>query len=276
MQSYSYLLEKLTFYLGIFIAIVLLIETFFSFLIYKKTYKKELLVNFITGAVSIFTMGFIKTFVTTVLMFKVYEYRLYDSGIHWYTWAIGFLAYTFYDYFTHVLYHRVRFFWCFHAVHHSIQYMHSSAGFRVSVLDIFSLRIFLLLFPLFGIHPLVYFIIYTATKFWGVVIHVNEKYINKIGFLGYILVSPNTHHLHHGSNKMYIDKNYGEVVPWYDMMFGSYVTEIEKPRYGSVNAREELNFWDSQLYEFRRLYADLKKEKKYKNKLRILLYPPSV
>jgi sterol desaturase/sphingolipid hydroxylase (fatty acid hydroxylase superfamily) len=152
--------------------------------------------------------------------------------------------------------------------------MNSSAGFRASVLDIFSLNVLLLLLPLFGIHPLVYFIIYTLHKFWGMFIHVNERFVNKLGILDYLLVSPSNHHLHHASNEPYIDKNYGELVPWYDMIFGTYVKEKEKPVYGTVQVQTELNFWDSQFFEFRRLKADLKNAGNLRTKLGYLFKPP--
>jgi sterol desaturase/sphingolipid hydroxylase (fatty acid hydroxylase superfamily) len=274
MNHYQSFADQLTFYLSIYITVLILGEAFFSFLLFKKTYKKELMVNLITGGVSIFTVGLFKTYIFSSLFIRVYDYRLFEIGLHWYTWVIGFFAYTFYDYFTHVLYHRVRLFWCFHSVHHSIQHMNSSAGFRASVLDIFSLNIFLLLLPLFGIHPLVYFIIYSIHKFWGMFIHINERFVNKIGFLEYVVVSPSNHHLHHASNPPYIDKNYGEFVPWYDMLFGTYVQEKEKPSYGTVNVQTELSFWDSQLFEFRRLLADMKTAHRLKTKLQYLFNPP--
>ena len=274
MEIYQHLADRLTYYLGIYIVILVLGETIFSFVLFKKTYKKELLVNLVTGGVSIFTTGFFKIYIFTSLFVKVYDYRLFEIGIHWYTWVIGFFAYTLYDYFTHVIYHRVRLFWCFHSVHHSVQHMNSSAGFRASVLDVFSLNIFLLLLPLFGIHPLVYFIIYSIHKFWGMFIHVNERFVNKTGFLEYILVSPSNHHLHHASNTRYIDKNYGELVPWYDMLFGTYVQEKEKPDYGTVSIQRELGFWDSQLFEFRRLNKDMKSAGSFKTRLKYLFYPP--
>lgn len=274
MDHYQTLTDKLTFYLGIYIAILIIGETILSIVLFRKTYKKELVVNLITAGVSVFTVGLFKTYVFTYLFIKMYDYRIFDIGIHWYTWVIGFLAYTFYDFFSHYIYHKVRLFWCFHSVHHTIQHMNSSAGLRASVLDIFSLNIMLLLLPLCGIHPLVYFIIYTAHKFWGMFIHVNERFVNKIGFLEYLLVSPSNHHLHHASNKPYIDKNYGELVPWYDMLFGTYVQEKEKPSYGTVLVQTELSFWDSQFFEFRRLRADMKATRSIKTKLKYLFKPP--
>ena len=274
MLHYQNFADHLSIYLAIYIAALVIGETVFSFILFKKTYKKELLVNLVTGAVSIFTVGFFKTYIFSYLFIKAYEWRWFEIGIHWYTWVIGFFAYTFYDYFTHVLYHRVRLFWCFHSVQHSVQHMNSSAGFRASVLDVFSLNIFLLLLPLCGIHPLVYFIIYSIHKFWGMFIHVNERFVNKIGLLEYLLVSPSNHHLHHASNAAYIDKNYGEFVPWYDMLFGTYVQENEKPRYGTVNVQRELGFWESQLFEFRNLRADLKTTNSFGTKLKYVFYPP--
>lgn len=274
MLRYQNLYDHLSTWLAVYIAALVICETVFSFLLFKKTYKKELLVNLAAGAVSIFTVGFFKTYIFSYLFIKAYEWRWFDIGIHWYTWVIGFFAYTFYDYFTHVLYHKVRLLWCFHSVHHSVQHMNSSAGFRTSVLDLFSVNIFLLLLPLCGIHPLVYFIIYSIHKFWGLFIHVNERFVNKIGFLEYFLVSPSNHHLHHASNAPYIDKNYGEFVPWYDMLFGTYVQEEEKPRYGTINVQRELGFWESQLFEFRRLGTDLKATNNFRTKLKYIFYSP--
>lgn len=274
MEQYQLFADHLSYYLSIYIALLVAVETILSYLLFRKTYKKELLVNLLTGGVSIFTVGLFKVFVFTWLFNWVYQHRITDPGMHWYTWVIGFLAYSFYDYFTHVLYHRVRLFWCFHSVHHSVQHMNSSAGFRASVLDIFSLNIFLLLLPLFGIHPLVYFIIYTLHKFWGMFIHVNEKFVGKIGVLEYLVTSPSNHHLHHASNEQYIDKNYGELVPWYDMLFGTYVQEEEPPVYGTTLVQQEQGFWESQLFEFRRLAKDIRDATGFKTKLGYLFRPP--
>ena len=269
------LLQKLTLGLTVFMVIVLILETLGTLIEFKKKYKKELVVNYTTGAFSLVATGAIKTLIITKLLFIVYEYRLFDFSLKWYVWIGAFLAYTFYDYVSHMLYHRVRILWCFHATHHSVQYMHSSAGFRVSVLNVFTAHSLLLFLPLLGFHPLAYFIVYTLAKFWGIILHINEKYVGNIGWLGYILVSPSAHQVHHGSNEIYIDKNYGEVVPWFDMLFGTYATKTEKPRYGTAYATEELNFWDSQLFEFRRLRKDLKEVNSFKEKLKIIFYPPS-
>jgi len=126
MEKYQSLTDQLTFWLSIYIAVLTVGETVLSFLLFKKTYRKELLVNLVTGGVSIFTVGLFKTYIFSSMFIKVYDYRLFDIGIHWYAWAIGFFAYTFYDYFSHVIYHRVRLSWCFHSVHHAVQHLNSS------------------------------------------------------------------------------------------------------------------------------------------------------
>lgn len=274
MEKLQHFADRLNVYLGIYIAVLVLTETLVSYWVHRKTYKRELTVNLLTGAVSFFTVGLFKASVFSGLLISVYEHRYFDPGLRWYSWLIGFGAYAAYDYFSHVLYHRVRLFWCFHSVHHTVQHMNSSAGFRASVLDIFSLNGMLLLLPLMGIHPLIYIIIYTLHKFWGMFIHVNEKYVRKLGILEYLLVSPSNHHLHHASNEPYIDKNYGELVPWFDMLFGTYVKESEKPVYGTVHVQTELNFWDSQLFEFRRLIADLRNAPDFRSKLGFIFRPP--
>ena len=60
MLHYQNFADHLSIYLAIYIAALVIGETIFSFILFKKTYKKELLLNLVTGAVSIFTVGFLE------------------------------------------------------------------------------------------------------------------------------------------------------------------------------------------------------------------------
>jgi sterol desaturase/sphingolipid hydroxylase (fatty acid hydroxylase superfamily) len=275
MESYlNAILSHLTKWLTVYTIAVVAIETIANYFYYRKQFVRENIKNGVMLLFAVATQGVIKTYILANLFLVAYQYRIFDIGFHWYTWVAGFFLYTFIDYFTHVIYHKCRLFWCFHIVHHSAIHMNATTGFRGSIFDIFSLNIFYFLFPILGIHPVVYFIIYTIHKFWGVLIHVNEKWINKIGIFEYFLTSPSNHHLHHASNIKYLDKNYGEFVPWYDMIFGTYVQEDEKPIYGTQTINAELGFWEAQLYEFKNLKADLKNAKNFKEKLNFLFNVP--
>jgi len=53
--------------------------------------------------------------------------------------------------------------------------------------------------------------------------------------------TPSHHRVHHGSNKAYIDKNYGGVFIVWDRLFGTFAEENEKVVYGVVPAINTIN-----------------------------------
>ncbi len=47
-----------------------------------------------------------------------------------------------------------------------------------------------------------------------------------------VLNTPSHHRVHHGSNQVYLDRNYGGILIVWDKLFGPYVAEGERVRYG--------------------------------------------
>jgi sterol desaturase/sphingolipid hydroxylase (fatty acid hydroxylase superfamily) len=268
------LLRHLSFALPVYFTALIIIETLILLYKYKKGFGRENKVNLISGAVTIIVQAVLKTFLLTGIYPAVYEHRLFDLGWGWAAWIAGFFLYTFIQYGTHYLYHKVRLFWCLHEVHHSATHMDTTTGLRTSVFDVVSLDLCYLLIPFLGIDPLVYFVLYTLNKFWGAFIHVNEKIISHIPFLHYILVTPQAHHLHHASNEPYLDKNFGEIIPWFDRIFGTYVTQKEKPVFGTVKVKSELGFWDTHLHEWKSLWRDMVSTPRLRHKLAYVFMPP--
>lgn len=70
MLPYQNLYDHLTSWLAVYIAALVTGETILSFLLFKKTYRKELQVNLLAGAVSFFTVGFFKTYIFTWLFYQ--------------------------------------------------------------------------------------------------------------------------------------------------------------------------------------------------------------
>ena len=73
--------------------------------------------------------------------------------------------------------------------------------------------------------------------------------------------------MHHGSNEIYIDKNYGNLLIIWDKIFGTFAAEKEEVTYGireNVNTFNPLKitfmFWHS-------MYKDFRKSKNFKNKV---------
>lgn len=249
-------------------------ETIYLLVRFKQAYSKETWVNIITGIITIVIQAILKTLFFTGLYPFVYAHRIWDLELNGYTLLLGFFIYTFIQFGTHYLYHKVRLLWCLHEVHHSAVRMNATTGLRTSIFDIVSLDILYLLIPLCGIHPIVYFILYSLNKIWGTFIHFSEKIVSKIPILEYILVTPGTHHIHHASNIRYLDKNYGEVIPWFDQLFGTYAKKTEPIVYGTLQINYEIGFWEAQLHEFRSLWHDVKNTKELGNKIKYFFMPP--
>jgi sterol desaturase/sphingolipid hydroxylase (fatty acid hydroxylase superfamily) len=268
------ILSNLKYWLPIAFALQIGGETIFLLIRFRKLYYKETFVNLATGGLSFVIQAVLKTYFLANLYPWAYEHRMFELGLGPSTWIMGFLLYTFIQFFTHLIYHKVRLFWCLHEVHHSAIHMNTSTGLRTSIFDIVSLEMCNLFIPLLGIHPIVYFILYSINKFWGSFIHINENIVGRIPFFEYILVSPSAHHIHHASNIRYLDKNYGEVVPWYDMLFKTYEWEEEKLTYGTLKVDKELGFWETQLHEIKSLIRDMRNAKGIGNKIALLFMPP--
>lgn len=273
-STYQNFLNTLTYWLPFFVITLIVAETIYLLIRFKKAWHKETKVNIITGIITIVVQAVLKTVFFTGLYPYVYEHRLWDIDLNVFAWILGFFMYTFLQFATHYLYHKVRILWCLHEVHHSAQHMNATTGLRTSVFDIVSLDLFYLLIPLIGLHPIVYFILYTLNKFWGTFIHLNERIVSRIPILEHILVTPSTHHIHHASNIPYLDRNYGEMIPWFDKIFGTYTTQTEKPVYGTLSVRHEIGFWETQVHEFKKLWQDIKSAKSFRNKIGYVFMPP--
>jgi sterol desaturase/sphingolipid hydroxylase (fatty acid hydroxylase superfamily) len=267
-------LKTLTHWLPVFFITLIIGETVYLLVRFREVYRKETAVNVITGIVTIVVQAVLKTFFLTGLYPAVYEHRLWDIGWSTGAWVLGFFMYTFIQFGTHYFYHKIRLFWCLHEVHHSAIHMNTTTGLRTSVFDIVSLDLCYLLIPLAGIHPLVYFILYTLNKFWGAFIHLSDTIVSRVPFLEHLLVTPSMHHLHHARNIPYLDKNYGEIIPWFDQLFGTYTTQKEKPLYGTLRVQRELGFWETQLHEFRSLWKDVSTATRWDHKLGYIFMAP--
>lgn len=258
-----------------FFVFLLCIEVLFFFYSINKYKKKEVFVNIAAGTTGSALQFIVKIYFLANIYPFVYQYRLFDMPIGWYQLITTFFIYTFLQWFIHYLEHKVRILWCLHEVHHSATQMNITTGIRTSVFDIVSMELLFLIIPFFGFHYIFYFLFYTINKIWGSFIHISDKIIGQIPVLKYLLVTPAGHQIHHASNKHYLDKNFGELVPWFDYIFKTYATDNKGTiTYGSVRVTGELAFWESQTHEFKALWRDMKSVGRYTDKFLYLIMPP--
>ena len=169
------------------------------------------------------------------LLFNIYlyQFRLFTINdlMHvFFVVVLTFVTVDFLYYWFHRFSHRIKFLWAMHMNHHSSEEMNFVVSLRQAWFAPFAKVIFFMPLPLIGFDPLITVVVGIASTFWGVVGHT--QWINKLGPLEYIFVTPSHHRVHHGSNDQYIDKNFGNLLIIWDKFFGTFEPENEKVIYG--------------------------------------------
>ena len=124
----------------------------------------------------------------------------------------------------HVIFHKIRFFWFFHGMHHTDLDIDVTTGARFHPVEIaVSLIIKMGLIILLGIPAwsfLLFEILLNGTSMFN---HSNVRVNTKVDrFLRLILVTPDMHRVHHSVIIREHDSNFGFNLPWWDRIFGTY------------------------------------------------------
>jgi sterol desaturase/sphingolipid hydroxylase (fatty acid hydroxylase superfamily) len=155
------------------------------------------------------------------------------------------------QYVTHRAYHEVPALWRLHAVHHSVEHMDWLAGSRQHLLEVILTRT-LVLAPLYGLgfSKDVIDAYIVIVGFQAVFNHANVSV--RLGWLRYVIVTPNFHHWHHAQDAEAIDKNYAAHFAFIDHLFGTAVhSDRQWPqRYGVVGNAVPKGFWKQLWWPF--------------------------
>jgi lathosterol oxidase len=151
----------------------------------------------------------------------------------------------------HATFHKVRFLWGFHSIHHSSKALDWIAGSRTHFVDLVVGRGMILL-PLMFLgftHSVI--IAYLAF----VTIHATWTHCNSalhVTWLEKFLVMPRHHHWHHAAEEEAIDKNFAIHFPWLDKLFGTEYDPGRWPKgYGLVHTQLPTTFWGQFFAPFR-------------------------
>lgn len=165
-------------------------------------------------SISILTYGWL---VSKIAIFSIEESAL--------AYIVAFIVIDFQGYWTHRWAHQINIFWNKHAIHHSSEEFNLSCALRQSVSDFFKLFTFLLIpAALLGVPERVIAItlpIQFFLQFW-----YHTRYINRLGFLEKIFVTPSHHRVHHAINPEYMDKNHSQIFIVWDKIFGTFQEEL--------------------------------------------------
>lgn len=159
-----------------------------------------------------------------------YQFRLFTFEASALMFFITFLGVDFCYYWFHRCSHMVKFFWAFHLVHHSSQFYNLTVSYRLNWLGALISPVFYIPLAFLGL-PLDFIVIcYSLNLLYQFFLHTEA--VGKLGFLENIIDTPSNHRVHHGSNDIYIDKNFGGTLIIWDKIFGTYQPETEKVKYG--------------------------------------------
>ncbi|MCL4158829.1 UNVERIFIED_CONTAM: hypothetical protein GTU68_008566 [Idotea baltica] len=91
-----------------------------------------------------------------------------------------------------------------------------------------------------------------------------------------VMNTPSHHRVHHGSNVVYLDKNYGGILIIWDRIFGTFKAEIDSEPviYGITNNIKTHNLLHIATHEFTDLANDIKRAPNFKTRIKYLFMPP--
>ncbi|RQR70581.1 MULTISPECIES: sterol desaturase family protein [unclassified Burkholderia] len=210
------------------------------------------------------------------LMQAAWTHRFWTLPMdHWSGWLACLIGQDFCYYWYHRAAHRVRWFWCTHAIHHSPNELTLSAAYRFGWTgQLTGSLLFFAVAPLFGMPPAIVLVLLSINllyQFW-----LHATWIPRLGPLEWIFNTPSAHRVHHASNLEYLDANYGGILIVFDRMFGTYIPERRdlQCRYGLVAPVDTYNLLTIEFAQWRALWGDILAARSLPDALGYLLKPP--
>ncbi len=212
-----------------------------------------------------------------VLAFHIYlyQFRIFEFVNQipiWALWIITFISIDLVFYVYHRMSHRIRFLWAIHLSHHSSEEMNFAVSFRQAWFGPISKIPFFMILPLLGFDPTIIAVAGVISTLWGIVGHT--QVIGKLGPLEWIFNTPSHHRVHHGSNKQYIDKNYGNLLIIWDRLFGTFEPEDEEVNFGLVNNVNTFNPVKVTFMAWMSMINDLKQKNSFIEIIKVIFGPP--
>ncbi len=177
------------------------------------------------------------------------------------TFALYAIILDFADYWRHRVSHTIGWWWALHSVHHAQRQMTFWSDDRNHLLDDFIAFVWFGVIALaIGVPPMQFPLLVLVLRFVESLSHANARV--SFGVVGdRLLVSPRFHRAHHGVLAFGRRScNYGAVLPWWDMLFGTADFSPEYVSTGDPSGDEALatGSWFAQQWSgLRRLWRAL-------------------
>ncbi|NKB64645.1 MAG: sterol desaturase family protein [Gammaproteobacteria bacterium] len=258
------------------IALIFLVFEFLR-LVVKGKFKLNILTDAITNFITLYAFIGLNFLLGGFYLATYYFFYNYVSITHipitmWSIVLCIVLADLIY-YCEHRFMHRVGFGWATHTVHHSSPYFNISVAYRFGPLDGLIPLVFSIPLAMLGFNPFLIFFAEIFVQLYQTALHT--EVVRKLPkFVEAIMNTPSHHRVHHGSNKKYIDKNYGGIFIIWDKMFGTFEEEQEEVVYGITRPIESVNPFVVFFHGFTRLFGKMVETRGWRNKIGYLFMPP--
>jgi sterol desaturase/sphingolipid hydroxylase (fatty acid hydroxylase superfamily) len=213
-----------------FLLVLIVIEIIWSWKTDKKVYQVRetfsnlaVLVGFhisklVFASYQLFVLGFF----TTIAPFKL-PHNIW-------IFLLTFITADFIYYWFHRVSHHWMPMWAFHMVHHSAMHMNLTSAYRLNWFSAIISPLFFIPAALLGMPAEYIALSYGLNLAYQFFLHTEA--VGKLGVIENFMDTPSSHRVHHGSNPIYIDKNFGGVFIIWDKLFKTYQPETEKVNYG--------------------------------------------
>ena len=190
----------------------------------------------------------------------------------WWVWVLLFFAEDLSYYWFHRVSHESRVFWASHVVHHSSEHYNLSTALRQTWVP-------MTYFPFWLWLPLLGFPVWMVllAQAWSLIYQfwIHTERIRKLPRpLEFVLNTPSHHRVHHGSNQVYLDKNYAGILIIWDRLFGTFTDEHERVRYGLTKNIRTYRPMKVAFHEYVDMGHDFRRASGVRDKLRVLFKGP--
>ncbi|MFD8915953.1 sterol desaturase family protein [Streptomyces sp. NPDC059575] len=188
------------------------------------------------------------------------------------TWLLLFFADDLAYYVFHRAHHRVRVLWASHVVHHSSVRFNLSTALRQSWTPMTTLPFWLPL-ALLGVPPWMILLQQSVSLVYQFFLHT-ERVDRLWRPLEWVFNTPSHHRAHHGSNNVYLDRNYGGILIVWDRLLGTFEPEGERVVYGLTKNIDTHNPLRVAFHEYAATWRDVRSAANWRDRAGYLLGPP--
>jgi len=227
---------RLSIFFGLFIGFAA-IEYFFPRRVVAKSKARRWLTNWSVSVFNVLTLRLFSFALPLLAIGAAFDAQNLGIGLFnqigfsaWIEIIMAILILDFCIWLQHLLTHKIEFLWRIHRVHHSDTEMDISTAIRFHPIEIaLSMALKIGLVYALGADPLSVLIFEILLNGSSIFNHANINIPNKFDkILRFLIVTPDMHRIHHSSDRLEHDTNFGFALSIWDHMFRTYKMRPER------------------------------------------------